>query len=326
MQFKRGRLVAERGFVNAGTAAVLLALAACGSDAPGDAPAAPPARTGEQPARTIELPVVWGTSALDGAVRDVAISGGLSGLVAIAYEGRGLELFNLDAERVATAAPFALTALGNGVAAEIDGAQLTLFPGIDADGNLKAYVYGDGLVTPAEIDLPVEQSGRATGLCAAPLAFGEPGLIRMGYWTGPSSRQLVTGTLGAAGGELTWQPGEPVTSENPIAACSLTADGAITAGVAVTETARLARETIGYTLSMAPSGALFLRADDAESLSLTLRDGLSVKAPDIPRAIAAYGRPLSGNYPGGLVIVAGEIEPGDWRAVFVDTSDLTSPS
>lgn len=323
MQFKRGRIVAGRSLVNAGAAALLLALAGCGSGAPDEAP---PVEADDAPARAIELPVVWGTSALDGAVRDVAISGGLSGLVAVAYEGRGLELFNLDAERVAGTAPFALAALGNGVAAEIDGAQLTLFPGIDADGDLKAYVYGDGLVTPAEIDLPVDQTGRAAGLCAAPLAFGEPGLIRLGYWTGSSSRQLITGTLGAEGGEFTWQPGEPVTSDNPIAACTLTRDGALTAGSAVTETARLAREDLGYTLSMAPSGALFLRADGAESLSLTLRDGLSVKAPDIPRAIAAYGRPLSGNYPGGLVIVVGEIEPGDWRAVFVDTSELTSPS
>ena len=55
------------------------------------------------------------------------------------------------------------------------------------------------------------------------------------------------------------------------------------------------------------------------------RDGLSVIAPDKPVAMAAMGTMMSGGYPGGVIALAGEVEPGKNQVVFVDPSVITLP-
>ena len=56
---------------------------------------------------------------------------------------------------------------------------------------------------------------------------------------------------------------------------------------------------------------------------IIVRDGITVIAPDQPDAMAAMGSTLSGGYPGGVIVLAGETAPGQHQAVFVDPSALT---
>ncbi|MEL6955962.1 MAG: hypothetical protein AAFO88_04915, partial [Pseudomonadota bacterium] len=53
----------------------------------------------------------------------------------------------------------------------------------------------------------------------------------------------------------------------------------------------------------------------------SIRDGISVRAPDPVRAIAALGRPRGGGYPGGLIVMAGRVGDAD-QAVFIDAGPL----
>ena len=327
MQFKRWPLVADRSLVNAGAASLLIFLAACGGPAPapseGDASTAPEADTGE--AGTImSLPAVWSTSALDGPVADVALAGGASSLMAVAYERRGLEVFNLEAERVADIVGFAIEDLANGHYVEIDGAGLTIFPGLTREGEIKAYVYGDGLSTPAEIDLPIVEEGRIEGICSTRARGQDGDILRLGYWTAMDPQQLTIGVISIDAGEFAWREVSESEAGTQIGACSLEGDLAFSdPGTA----ARGALVRPGVMSQVALSQAGELTAGRAgEPLSpLALRDGITVRVPVKPTAMAALGSPFGGGYPGGVIVVAGETDPGTYQAVFVDAGALTAP-
>ncbi len=330
MQFKRWRLVADRTLVNAGAASLLIFLAACGgaSDDPGETGDGAPSTSGGGEAAgldTISLPAVWSTTPLDGPVADVALAGGASSLMAVAYEGRGLELFNLEAERVADIARFAIEDLANGHFVEIDGAGLTVFPGLNREGEIKAYVYGDGLITPAEVDLPVAAQGRIHGICSTRATGEEGDVLRMGYWTQENPRQLQIGVISVNGGEFAWRDVLVSASETDIGACSLEG-GAAFSEVGTGAHGALERPGIVARVTLSQAGELRAGREDQALRPLALRDGITVRAPVRPAAMAALGAPFGGGYPGGVIVVAGETGPDTYQAVFVDAGDLTSPS
>jgi hypothetical protein len=318
MQFKKARLSATHTFVNAtmGTA-VLFTLAACSgqkAETPETAPP-PPAITA-----SVDLPAVWATRPLRGEVADMAISSGPGELLAIAYENGPFELFNLEAESVGEPSNFKIQSLGEGHSASIDGASLTIFPAATARGGLKAYIYGDGLVGPAEIDLPIEEERLVHGLCSGE---GGNGLFRLAYWTRTNQTELKTGLITESDGELNWAPGTPIVSDNPITACVYEND-LPRALQNSTDAAPLKRGAYETLVTLSQAGSLALSADDLEAgRYISLRNGITVIAPAEPDAIAAIGHPLSGGYPGGLIVVAGETNDGDHQAVFVDPSVLT---
>ena len=323
MQSKRGRLSAARPIVNAGLAAlVLLSGAACSKQE--EKPDTEIEETsGFNLTGTVELPVVWSTRALKGAVADIALAGGNAPLMAVAFEGSGLQLFSLKAERFAEPGPYTITHLADGQHAVIDGAALTLFPGIDRNGALKAYIYGDGLVAPVAIDLPIEPYGQPQGLCSAPAISESDGLFRLAYWTELSPNSLHSGRIVEVNGELTWLPDEAVEADSPIKACVLTADGAQTSGGAAIASTALDRPDFHALISLDDSGGLSLFNDQIGGHPIKLVDGISVTAPAEPVALAALGEPRDGGYPGGLIVIAGETAPDEHKIVFVDPGVLT---
>lgn len=321
MQFKRPRLSAAHPFVNAGAGLVLLftALACSGQKTEeNDTPAAPAADTS-----SVELPAVWATRALEGEVAAIGISGGVSGLLAIAYEGGPVALYNMEAEPVGETSNFKVAALGSGHATIVDGAGLTLFPGVTERGALKAYIFGDGLVGPAEIDLPIDEARAAAGICSG--SGGTAGLFQLAYWTDTNDTELKTGLITEDGGDLSWQPSSSLKSDSPITSCVFEGDTPriLTASA---DAAHLARDGYDEIITLGETGALAFSTDSSERARyISLRDGITVVAPAEPDAIAAIGQPLSGGYPGGLIVVAGETRDGQHQAVFVDPSVVTLP-
>lgn len=318
MQFKKARLSATNTFVNAGMGTVLFfTLAACSGQKAETPEKAPPT-----PAVTasLDLPAVWATRPLKGEVAALAISSGPGELLAVAYENGPFELYNLEAESVGEPSNFKIQSLGSGHNASIDGASLTIFPAATARGTLKAYIYGEGLVGPAEIDLPIEEDRLVHGLCSGD---GGNGLFRLAYWTRTNQTELKTGLITESDGELNWALGTPIISEEPITTCVYENDLPRVLKNS-TDAAHLKREGFETLVTLSEAGSLALSADDIEaSRYISLRDGITIVAPAEPDAIAAIGRPLSGGYPGGLIVVAGETRDGDHQAVFVDPSALT---
>ena len=339
MGYKRWRLAATPDLVNAARgAACLIFLVSCsGGEDPRDTSTRGQgaARVGQDqatsalPQRDADgrkmFPAVWSTRPLGGPVRDIALARGGSPLLAIAYESRGLELFNLEAERMTERVGFQVSDIADGQFAQIDGVGLTVFPGVDAEGNLKAWVYGEGLKAPAEIDLPIEVETYALGACSAPAPEGSGALMRFAFWSFGDDRRLRTGKLRAEGGTFVWEDDGYVGADAPIAACQIARTG--------TELAPDGTRTIATFARGAETRQVFLR-EDGELLagqqgqapdSFGLREGITVAFPERPTAMSALGVATTGGYPEGLIVVAGETEPGVHQAVFVDPTGLIDP-
>ncbi|KCZ54642.1 hypothetical protein HY29_13900 [Hyphomonas beringensis] len=318
MQFKRWRLVATSPVVNAGLGLALLFTAVgCSkkADTPEEAPKTPEIATG------VELPAVWATRPLEGKVASIALSGGMGGLLAVAYERGGLQLINMQGEIVGEPANFRLTSLGGGHNVTINGSSVTIFPGITREGELKAYIYGDGLLAPAQVDMPIPDNHSIAGVCTGEMRTG--GLMRLAYWTSTNDRVLQTGIIKEENGEFTWDSGESTFTDFPIKSCVYTSDTLVASPRAISA-ASLNRGDLDALLSIEEGSGLRVSTDlGMTNTDVDIRDGITVVAPDKPDALAAKGVMMAGGYPGGVIVLAGETEPGEYQAVFIDPSQLT---
>jgi hypothetical protein len=198
-----------------------------------------------------------------------------------------------------------------------------VFPGVTRDGTVKAYVYGEGLVAPAQVDLDVDGETHVAGICSGPA--GTQGIMRLAFWTSTNDRVLQAGIVKEANGELTWERGESTFTDFPILSCAYT-DNTLVASPRAFAAASLIRGNVSTLLSLEPDTGLRISSDlGMTNKDVNIRDGLSVYAPAKPVALAAMGTMMSGGYPGGVIALAGEVEPGKSQVVFVDPSVITLP-
>jgi hypothetical protein len=318
MQIKGWRLSAAFPFVNAAAGlSLLFAASACGrQEAPAVDPAQAPVISGQ-----IELPAVWSTRPLQGEVRDVALSSGSGAILAVAYDAGGLEFFDMEGERLGEPARFHLKDLADGRSASIDGAQLTIFPGVTEEGTLKAYVFGSGLLGPAQIDLPIPEERMVEGLCTG--EAGSQGLMRLAYWTISDNRTLRTGIVSQTGDELSWTEEAATEAGFPVTSCVFAYDTLI-ASPRSAASASLTRGENSALLSIEEGGQLQISTDLGMTTNeVAVRDGITITAPDTPTAVTAHGTLPAGGYPGGVVVIAGETSEGTHQVVFVDPSAIT---
>ena len=318
MQFKRWRLSATSPVVNAGLGLALL-FTAVGCSKKAEAPEVP--ASASEIAAGVELPAVWSTRPLEGKVNAVALSGGLGGLLAVAYERGGLQLFNMNGEILGEPANFRLTDLASGQSATLGGSTVTIFPGITREGQLKAYLYGEGLLAPAQVDLPVPNTSSIAGVCSGPMRAA--GIMRVAYWTSTNDRVLQTGIVREENGEFSWYASESTFTDFGIRSCAYTSD-TLVASPRAKSAASLTRGDFDALLSIEDGSGLQVSTDlGMTNTEITVRDGITVIAPDAPDAMAAMGTMMSGGYPGGVIVIAGETAPDQHQAVFVDPSPLT---
>ena len=318
MQFKRWRLSATSPVVNAGLGLALL-FTAVGCSKKAEAPEPQPDTP--EISGNLELPAVWSTRPLAGPVNAVALSGGLGGLMAVSFEQGGLQLFNMNGEILGEPANFRVTALGSGQSATLSGSTVTIFPGITRQGDLKAYLYGEGLVAPAQVDLPAPANGSVAGLCASPNVTS--GIMRLAYWTSTNDRVLQTGILHEANGEFSWDAGESTFTDFNIRSCAFTSD-TLVASPRATSAVALTRGEFDALLSIETDTGLQISTDmGMTNTPVIVRDGITVIAPDSPDAMTAHGTMMNGGYPGGVIVIAGETAPDQHQAVFVDPSAIT---
>ena len=332
MKFEGRPLSARARLVNAMLAiGLLLGVSTCSGGESREAPAAE--NTVASPTQIVELSAVWATSPLDKPAADIALAGGLSPVLAVAYEGAGLQLFDLEGERITEIAPYKVKQLAGGHEIEIDGARLTVFPGLNEKNELHAYVYADGLVAPVEVLIGAEPARDVAGICSQ-VAKGDDGrLLTIGYWK-TRSKDLVTFPVTSVNGEFDWIEDPTLFEQSEtIQACEFYNGSALPFTGTTIDGAILTRE--GYTglVTLQQSGALQARTGTWEEVSqdggklvrLLVNNGLSVSMPEAPTAIAALGKPLAGGYGGGLIVVTGEVD-GEDKAVFIAADGLTGLS
>ncbi len=320
MQIKGWRLSAAFPFVNA-AAGISLLFTTAGCDRPVTEPddsLKTPVITGE-----IELPAIWSTPPLSDTVRDVALSDGAGGLLAVAYENGGLEFFNLEGDQIGERGPFRLRAVADGRAVTIADTAITLFPAVTEAGELKAYIFGEGLLAPAQIDLPVREDRRVAGLCTG--EAGSQGLIRLAYWTISGNRELRTGLIREAGGDLVWAEEDTTDTGFAILSCTFAGDTLLASPRSVASAA-LNRQQNSALISLETGGPLELSTDLGMTTNrIRLRDGITIRAPVEPTAVSASATLSAGGFPGGVIAVAGETSPGSHQVVFVDPTPITRP-
>lgn len=342
MKPERGRLKGRSGFVNAGTGLMLtFCVAACGGEN-SDTPT-----TDTQPIRQ-DLVATWNSAPLIKPVADMALSEGNRTVIALAYEGSGVQIFNIDGAPIGREADLKLKSIARGQTQLFDGSLLAVFPVIDQDGIVQILVSAEELIAPIALDIDLDADFAVSGICSASAGGAEGSILRLGYWTALTPASLTYGeVVNDSDGELAWVPVGVATAPEDITACSFDSRGPVVAAGplllredelredrdAFEDKFRLpARATKLEVLSREGSEDVYLARISTGSLvavraagngaSLLIRDGISVEAPEEPISMAAIAEPRDGGYPYGVIALTGEIDDGSDRFVFIDTQPL----
>ena len=331
--FKRPPLSNANRLVNASLALSLLFIAAsCGSDR-GDVsePVAPEISDDLTEAATdpltdtdgVSLPAVWASDNLGKPISSLAVTGRRGAIIAVSYDDGDMQLLNFEGERITDAADLSVETLADGQYGMIAGTLLSVFPGIDQDGGLNAYLYGGEIAAPIAFPLDIGSVGRVEGLCSGRPLDERDGVMRLAYWTQGAASRLQSGRLVEVGDALVFLAAEPVEAANPITACVLEPTGAKVFTAPVTGATSLERNGRRSLITLDNAGGLTLIGEDGENTDITVRDGLSVRVPKRITGFAGTGDARSGGYPGGLIVLGGAISTSEHRAVLVDPSALT---
>ena len=322
--FKRPRLSTPFALVNAPCAlAVLFFCAACsgpetlGSDQTNPAVSAAPA---PQP---LSFPAVWNTAALEGPLTSVGLAGAWGSRIAVTYASGDLQFFDFDGERLTDPIPLDVGSIGNGAFVDLSGTGVTVFPGVQTKGDLRLYIHAGDLDSPVVFDVDFSPDAPVLGLCSAAIAAPDFGLMHIAYWTEANPRRLQTGRLIESGDTLAFVPEEIITSDHAVTTCLINADGADIFSVPVRAASALERHGERFVLTLDSSGNLEEVDAEGDRRPIMVRDGLSVDMPALPVDMAGTGDARTGGYPGGLVVMIGEIRQGEFRAILIDPSALT---
>lgn len=326
MQFKRRCLVPARPLVNAGFATSLLLLAACGGSGPADTDDAPAradrgdADMADSDSSALTLPAVWSTRPLPRNVRDIALAGGAASTLAVAYERGGLELFNLEAERISDLAELNVRDLSQGGYLEISQTGLVLFPGVNGNGDLAGYLYATGLDAPQEIELPVQLSAPVEGLCSRGITGSDTDIIEIAAWS-DGDASITRGRIVTDGDDFDFIAATGAPSPGNATGCAFIGDDLVLEA-RVEAMASLVRPGSESLILLDTRGDLSTARGQVGDMALAIRDGLSVTAPANITALDALGQPFGGGYPAGVIVIAGDTGRGD-QVVFVDAAPLT---
>ncbi|MEO0550027.1 MAG: hypothetical protein AAFZ91_08905 [Pseudomonadota bacterium] len=325
--FKRPRLSAAKRLVNAPSLLALLFLASACSN-PVDTPVTEAdeeiVETPEAPPVSgLSMPAVWNTSPLSAAPTSVGIAGELGSTIAVSYADGGLQLFNFEAEQITSKADLNVERVGDGRFLLLSGTPVTVFPGIDREGTLQAFIHGGELDEPLAYGFNIDQKGPAAGLCTAPPQGDIDGVMRLAYWTEDMPTTLHSGRIVQVNESLVFLADEPVEADQPINSCLLEELGATVFSRPTSASIALDRNGKRHRLTLNTFGEVERLLDTGETEPVRIRDGISVPMPQQPVDLTGTGDARGGGYPGGLMVVAGETDAGDYRVILVDPSALT---
>jgi len=325
--FKRPHLRAAKRLVNAPSALILLFLAsACGQ---GSEPVE--TETAEAPVESVDtaqpeglvLPAVWQTKDLESPIASVAIAGALGSTVAVAFEDGGLQILDLDGERVTDKADMDVSQVADGRFLRLQDTPVTVFPGITLDGDLSLFLHGGELNEPLPYPLDAGTDDLIEGICSADPLIDSDGIMRIGYWTQGERRQLNTGRVVEVGSDLVLLLNEPIPAARDISACVLSDGDALVYTDPVLAAAEASYRNKTYRFLLDELGGYSLTDNDGEVQAFTVSDGITVRPALRPVDMAATGDARGGGYPGGVIAIGGESPNGAHTVTFIDPSKVT---
>ena len=325
--FKRPHLRAAKRLVNAPFALSLLFLAtACGpgSEPVDTEPAEGPIESTESadPGGLI-LPAVWQTNDLGTAITSIGVAGELSSTVAVTYSDGGLQFLDLEGERVTDKAEMSVAKVADGRFMRLQDTSVTVFPGITFDGTLSLFIHGGALSEPLPYLLDSGTDSAILGLCSAGPTFERDGVMRIGFWTADAPAELKLGRVVEAGNNLILLLDEPAQANANIAACLLTDSEDVAYSDPILSAAELKHRNKTYRFLLDDFGGYTLITTDGEPVEFRVLDGITVRPPEFPVAMAGTGDARGGGYPGGVLVVAGETRDGVHTVTYIDPSKVT---
>lgn len=329
--FKRWRLSTTNHLVNASPALALLFLAsACGNtnDDANDAPSITETQAIETPQETgaddiMTLPAIWSSRDLEGEITSIALAGGLGSRVAVSFADGSLQLLDFDGDRITEKAPLDVAQVANGRYLLLSGTPVTMFPGIDSDGDLTVYIHGGELATPLAYPLDSGEETALGGLCSGQPLGDVDGVLRVAFWTQNNNTTLNSGRVIEVNNELVFLPEDPVKADRPITACVLGLDGASVFSAPTLAADTITRAGTTTTFVLDSSGGLSFANDRFGAAPFDVSDGITVRVPDVPVDLATVTDTRSGGYASGVLTLAGQNNAGDDVVVFIDPSNLT---
>lgn len=321
--FKRPRLRPAFPLVNASLAAVAIFLSACSENTP-----EPTENTNEnntpvtlpQNNDAVTLQAVWATSGLENPITSLAFVGGSEPMIAVSLSTGAIQFFDLLGDRITSPVELDVKKLATGQAVVLDDVALTLFPGISKNGDISFYAHAAALGDPLKIDfLPGEN---ARGLCAGP-PLDADAIMQLAYWTEETPHRLVHGHVTQdASGELSWAVFDRLESTGgPITTCTAYAELEITTAQTAINIAAIEKYGQRYLITQNQDNDLSIISRRGVARSVEIRDGITIRTPSAPTAIAALSDVTYGNYPDGLLVIGGDVD-GEAQITFIDPGSL----
>ena len=307
--FKRPRLSRPTTIVNVALATSLIFLAACGDPKSEETPAEPEIALPAEPIPGIDsykVQAVWATRAVDAPITDLAFIGGSDPLIGAVLSSGELQIFSVQGDRITETVDLDITAIATGQAVVLDGAAISLFPGIGQSGDVNLYAYAPALEMPVKID--IDSEANAAGICAgAPL--DDTALMQIAYWTEEAPTVLVQGHIvQAENGDPAFAAlGTHSSGDDPITACTIDTDIKLATRRIGHTMATLEKFGQKFTLALTSSNLLSATNASGDIKRVDIAEGLTVKVPSPPTAMAALSNVEFGNYPDGLIILAGPV-------------------
>lgn len=325
--FKRPHLRAAKRLVNAPSSLILLFLAtACN-------PGTEPVDTGsvERPVESttpakeegLVLPAVWQTNDLGSPISSVGVAGALGSTVAVVFEDGDLQFLDLEGERVTDKADIGVAYIADGRFLQLQGTPVTVFPGVTKSGDLSLYIHGGDLDEPLPLPLDAGTDEYIEGLCSGSPTFDRDGVMRIGFWTRGDRRELKLGRLVEVGDNLVLLLDEPAKAASDISACVLTDTEDVAYSTPVIAATELTNRSKTYRFLLDDLGGYTLITGDDEVVEFEVLDGITVRPPARPVAMAGTGDARGGGYPGGVIIVAGRASTGAHTVTYIDPSKVT---
>jgi len=325
--FKRPRLRLPHRIVNASLAASVIFLSSCGGDKPKTDENPPKINASEPNVQLndeVQLQAVWATNPLVAPITSLAFVGGSEPILAASMSTGALQLFDMQGDRITEPVDLAVKKLATGQAVVLDGVALTLFPGISQNGDISFFAYASALGDPVKLPFLPDLDARA--LCAGAPLDGTS-IMQLAYSTKSRPSEIVHGHVQQdADGNLSWSVlSTDDQSDGPITACVADAELETLTDNDGGDLAILNKYGQRHIFLRASNGALFVENTFGKSHPVTINDGITVRTPASPSAMAILSNVQFGNYPNGLMVLGGDVD-GASKITLIEPGNLFNRS
>lgn len=317
MVFKRVRLRSSSALVNVMLTAAVIFLSAC-SDSEDSATDSIVPELPEVSENTVVLPAVWNTEPLHAPVTDIAFSGGSTPIMLALFEDGTAQVFDLNAERLTEPAPLDVSLVTSGIEQRFGGDTLMVFMAIDNNGAPQIVVFNSALPAPSAINLD-ENLNEAKGLCVSETP-DDGALFSFVAVIDPTTESADVNAYGniviTEDERIDILPAPAMAASKPYIECDYVGspDG---------KSFLLRKDDRSTELQLTPRGTVISKPNSADiGVPVTIRDGITVQATASPVAIAGLSDARFGNYPNGIVAIAGPLASGEHRITLIEPGPL----